>query len=239
MEEEKPEKSLKTTTVWLMISTAIFFDALQWLLAFVFMDWLVTIFAYMTFWLWFVTKGIRLLTPKRFAIQTGTLLIEVIPFVAMLPAITCMVVLTIINVKLKEHGVSLEEIGKGRAAEIRKKNKEWLARIETLPGPKLSSRNPEAIRAASQKRSAEFNAKMERDKGEWEERKKQHEESRQRQRKDVEDYGGYKKYDKDLAEIKYKHHLYDEQKKADKKAVGEWRNQMTEKRERDRGDKAA
>ena len=128
-EQEQEKKGLKSTTISLMIGTALFFDALQWLLAFIFMDWAVTMFAYMTFWVWFITKGIRLLTPKRFAIQTGTLLIEVVPFIAALPAISCMVMLTIFDTKLKEKGISLQAIGSARAGEIRKKNNEMGARI--------------------------------------------------------------------------------------------------------------
>ena len=116
-----------------MIGTSLFCDSLQWLMAFVFMDWAVTIVAYMAFWTWFIMKGIRLLTPKRFAIQSGTLITEVIPFVAALPAITCMVILTILNVKLEEKGLSLQGMGQARAKEIRTKNAEMASRVVDIP----------------------------------------------------------------------------------------------------------
>lgn len=76
---EKKEKGLKTSTVWLMISTALFFDALQILLDFILMGWLVTIFASMTFWLWFKSQGYSFMKPKRIAGSFATMLIDVIP----------------------------------------------------------------------------------------------------------------------------------------------------------------
>lgn len=138
----KEEKKLSSTTITLMIGTAAFLDVLQWLMAFLFMDWVVTIFAYMTFWLWFIMKGIKLLTPKRFALQSGTLLIEMIPFVAALPAISCMVVLTIFDTKLKEKGLSLESMGRARAMEIRKKNDEASSKIKGF-APRNTNPDPD------------------------------------------------------------------------------------------------
>lgn len=85
-----------------MVSTAVFFDVLQWALAFLFLDWAVTIFAYMTFGLWFYLKGLKLLTPKRIATMGGTLMIEIIPLVAALPAVTAMVVITVLDTKAKQ-----------------------------------------------------------------------------------------------------------------------------------------
>lgn len=73
------EKQLKTTTIWLMIATALFFDALQILLDFLLMGWLVTIFGSMTFWLWFKFHGYSFMKPKRVAGSTATLLIDAIP----------------------------------------------------------------------------------------------------------------------------------------------------------------
>ena len=43
MSEDK--KGLDNTTITLMICTALFFDALQWLLGWIFMGWLASIFA--------------------------------------------------------------------------------------------------------------------------------------------------------------------------------------------------
>ena len=92
-----------------MVSVALFFDALQWLLSFVFMHWLATIFAYMTFGLWFYLKGIKLMTPKRLSTIGGTFILEIIPFIAVFPAITAMVVITILDVKAKKIISATEE----------------------------------------------------------------------------------------------------------------------------------
>lgn len=77
--EEKKEKGLKTTTVWLMIGVAIFFDTLQVLLDFLLMGWLVTIFASLTFYVWFKGHGISFMRPKRFFAFGGGFLIDLIP----------------------------------------------------------------------------------------------------------------------------------------------------------------
>lgn len=79
MEEKKKEKKLKTTTVWLMIAVALFFDALQVLLDFLLMGWLVTIFASMTFWLWFKMHGYSFMKPGRIAGSAATFLIDLVP----------------------------------------------------------------------------------------------------------------------------------------------------------------
>lgn len=79
MEEEKKEKGLKTTTVWLMIAVAVFFDALQILLDFLLMGWLVTIVGSLTFWLWFKFHGYSFMKPKRIVGSLATILIDAIP----------------------------------------------------------------------------------------------------------------------------------------------------------------
>jgi hypothetical protein len=79
MPEYKKEKGLKTTTVWLMIGTALFFDTLQILLDFILMGWLVTIFASMTFWLWFMVNGISFMRPKRLGGAIGIMFIDIFP----------------------------------------------------------------------------------------------------------------------------------------------------------------
>lgn len=79
MQDEKKKEELKTTTVWLMISTAIFFDFLQIILDFLLMGWLVTIFASLTFLVWFWGHGITFWKPKRLAGSIVTILIDIIP----------------------------------------------------------------------------------------------------------------------------------------------------------------
>ena len=102
MPEERNEKELKNHTIVFMVIVAIFFDMLQWLLAFVFMDWLVSIFAYLTFFVWFRTYHISFMKPKRVAIAGISFLLEIIPFVAMLPALTGAVVMIALDTKVKK-----------------------------------------------------------------------------------------------------------------------------------------
>ena len=91
MPEEK--KGLNNTTIALMISVAIFYDVLQWLLAFIFMGWLVSIFALLTFYVWFKMKGMSFMKPKRFAAFGGSFIVELIPIINILPAWTFAIIL--------------------------------------------------------------------------------------------------------------------------------------------------
>jgi hypothetical protein len=93
---------IENHTAALMISVAVFFDILQWAMAFMAMDWLVSIFAYLTFGLWFAMKGIPILTKKRMGALGGSALIEMIPFVAALPAFTAAIVTVVLDAKAKK-----------------------------------------------------------------------------------------------------------------------------------------
>jgi len=95
------EKGLKTSTIVLMICVAIFFDVLQWLLAFIAVDWLAGIFAALTFFVWFALHGISFWKPKRIIASTGGLLIEMFPIIAALPAVTLAVTIVALDSKLK------------------------------------------------------------------------------------------------------------------------------------------
>lgn len=77
--ENKKEVGLKKTTVWLMIGVALFFDALQILLDFILMGWLVTIFGGMTFGLWFKMHGYSFIKRGRIAGSLATLLTDAVP----------------------------------------------------------------------------------------------------------------------------------------------------------------
>ncbi|MBI2065748.1 MAG: hypothetical protein HYT68_01625 [Candidatus Zambryskibacteria bacterium] len=97
------EKGLKNTTIALMVVTALFFDALQWFLAFIFMGWVVTIFAGLTFYLWFKLQGISFMKPKRLATFGGSFIIELIPILGdVLPAWTAAVVILVLDSKIKK-----------------------------------------------------------------------------------------------------------------------------------------
>ena len=95
MPQEQEPQGLKSHTVVFMIAVAVFFDLLQFLLGFIYMGWLVGIFAGLTFWLWFRQNGIKIGfgNPKRVLGFAGTSLIEMIPIplLAGLPAWTAFV----------------------------------------------------------------------------------------------------------------------------------------------------
>lgn len=100
MPEEK--KGLNNTTIALMVSVALFFDVLQWLLAFIFMGWLVSIFALLTFYTWFKMRGMNFVRPKRAALLGGGFIIELIPIINILPAWTLAIVLLALDSKIKK-----------------------------------------------------------------------------------------------------------------------------------------
>lgn len=108
MEEERKGKGLGNTTLVLMFSTAIFFDVLQWLLAFLFMDWLVSIFAFLTFYVWFKMRGLKFATAKRTGTMAGAFIVEIVPFLAMLPAWTSAIVILGLDSKVKKVAPGLD-----------------------------------------------------------------------------------------------------------------------------------
>lgn len=101
---EEKQQGLESHTIALMIPTALFFDVLQFLLGFIYMGWVVGIFAGLTFWLWFRLKGIKIGfgEPKRMLGFAGTSLVEMIPvpLLAGLPAWTAFVTLICIKNKI-------------------------------------------------------------------------------------------------------------------------------------------
>jgi hypothetical protein len=99
--EQVPVKGLDNVTVCLMIGTAVFFDALQLLLDFIFMGWLVTIFAWLTFIVWFIIKGISLWTIKRVSILGIGTIVDLIPFLGAF-AWTAMIITLALDSKIKK-----------------------------------------------------------------------------------------------------------------------------------------
>lgn len=100
--EKTKESKLKNVTIALMVSVAIFYDSLQALLNLIFMGWLVTPVAFLTFWIWFQIKAVSFMTAQRITIVGGGTLVEMIPMLDTLPAWTAAVALMAINVRMKE-----------------------------------------------------------------------------------------------------------------------------------------
>jgi len=100
------EKIGDTTLVFMLIIAG-FYDLIQFLISFIpvlgeILSMLISIFAFMTFYVWFKMYGMNFMTPKRAATMGGGFLIELIPVVDMLPAWTCAVVILVGTTKVKE-----------------------------------------------------------------------------------------------------------------------------------------
>jgi hypothetical protein len=101
MPEEK--KGLDNVTIALMICTALFFDGLQWLLGWILMGWLVSIFAGLTFYTWFKIRGMSFMKPKRFGVFGGSFLVELIPGIGdILPTWTASITYLALDSKIKK-----------------------------------------------------------------------------------------------------------------------------------------
>ena len=85
-----------------MVGVAIFYDTLQALLTFLLMGWLIPPIAYGTFWLWFRFNGVKFFTIKRAPSMGISVLLEMIPGLDVLPAITYNVVRAALDTKFKQ-----------------------------------------------------------------------------------------------------------------------------------------
>ncbi len=84
-------KGLSSSTIALMVGVALLFDTIQALLTPIGVGWFVPILSYPTFWLWFKLKGFSFLSLKRAPILGIGALIEIIPGIGALPALTATV----------------------------------------------------------------------------------------------------------------------------------------------------
>ena len=101
MPEDK--KGLDNATIALMIGVALFFDALQWLLGWIFMGWLASIFAGLTFYVWFKIRGMSFMKPKRLGVFGGSFIVELIPVVGdILPTWTAAITYLALDSKIKK-----------------------------------------------------------------------------------------------------------------------------------------
>ena len=101
------EKEIKDVTMFLMIGTALFFDVVQIVIGWIpvfgnVLSMCVSLFAFMSFFLWFYMYGIRMITPKRLFTMIGAGIIEMIPYVDLLPAWTLTVIFLIGTTKVKK-----------------------------------------------------------------------------------------------------------------------------------------
>ncbi len=95
------KKSLSNTTIGLMVGVALFYDVLQWFLAFIFMGWIVIPIAYLTFLLWFQMHGLRFFTSKRATSMGVGAFLEFVS-AGIVPSITFNVLLVALDYKVKK-----------------------------------------------------------------------------------------------------------------------------------------
>ncbi len=118
-------------TAFLMIFTALCFDGAQALIGWIpvvgnILAALFSIFIFLTFFLWFWMNGVRMITPKRLTSMIGGGLIEMIPYVNLLPAWTCVVIYLISTTKIKELATNHPTLASGAVlvgGKIKKMNK--------------------------------------------------------------------------------------------------------------------
>ena len=112
------DNPIKDTTIFLMIFTALCFDGVQAIVGWIpilgnILAGLASIFIFLTFFLWFKMYGISMMTPKRFGSLAGGGLIEMIPYINLLPAWTLVVIYLIGTTKIKELASKHPNLAKG------------------------------------------------------------------------------------------------------------------------------
>lgn len=105
------------TTFFLMFGVAAFVDIIGILLTLVGIglvaDSIVNPIAYFGFWLWCAMKGIKLLAKKNIKAVAVTFVLELIPVINLLPAMTFMIVRTYINNKMPVAPNIVDDVKKG------------------------------------------------------------------------------------------------------------------------------
>ncbi len=98
----KPKRKIGFIQAFFMIVVAVIFDSSQWfieLISFGMLGWflnpIVSIFASMTFFMWFTLSGVSFIKPGKMLVMTTTTLIEVIPWINDVPAWTLGVIITL------------------------------------------------------------------------------------------------------------------------------------------------
>lgn len=112
------EPKLSEITIFLMIFTALCFDGGQMVVGWIpvlgnIIAGVVDLFAFMTFFVWFKMHGIQMMTPKRLSSMLGAGVIEMIPFLNILPAWTLAVVYLIGTTKIQELASKHPTLAKG------------------------------------------------------------------------------------------------------------------------------
>ncbi len=111
---QKAEQRINNVTAILMIITALAYDAAQAFLDFILIglavNWILDIWAWLTFYIWFKIKGVGFANPKRAVSLNGGFIIELIPAVNALPVWTAAVIILVITVKTEDKLASISPL---------------------------------------------------------------------------------------------------------------------------------
>jgi len=97
--EEKHKKRIGNLTFGLMVALAIILDIISIIPG---ANIIVDIVAALVFGLWFMLRGVGFVNPRRFSVGIIAIIIELVPFLSILPGITAGVVITILSVRTED-----------------------------------------------------------------------------------------------------------------------------------------
>lgn len=117
-ETEKPksqsQQRVDSITAILMIIVALLYDAVQAFLDFILIglvvNWILDVWAWLTFFIWFKLKGVSFTNPKRAISLNGGFIAELIPAVNALPIWTAAVIIMVITVKTEDKLASISPL---------------------------------------------------------------------------------------------------------------------------------
>jgi len=108
---QKAEQRINNVTAIFMIVVALLYDAAQAFLDFILIglavNWILDIWAWLTFFIWFKLKGVSFANPKRAVSLNGGFILELIPAVNVLPIWTAAVIILVITVKTEDKLASI------------------------------------------------------------------------------------------------------------------------------------
>jgi len=101
------EKNLNNTIIGFMVIVALFFDAFQFLINLIpiagqLLAGGVEFVAFGIFYFWFKNYDVSFATPKRAALMTTSFILELVPFLNILPSITLAVLLVALDARIKD-----------------------------------------------------------------------------------------------------------------------------------------
>ena len=92
----------------IMIGVALLYDGAQALIEFIMVgfgftvNWVITVWAWLTFYTWFKIYGVSFLNARRGATLNSSFIIEIFPFLAVIPSWTLAVLLLVLSVRAED-----------------------------------------------------------------------------------------------------------------------------------------